>query len=129
MKTGKILEQALKEACRKTGAQYHEAADGILISGSWTEVSETQNIIGSRIRENGRTTPRGESSSSSDYSEGNDSKSGAIPLDTKPQIAKYIKTFHDRALKNIEQSISSQNKLVKRLHKSSYQKSVCVALQ
>ena len=103
MKTGKILEQALKEACRKTGAQYHEAADGILISGSWTEVSETQNIISCRILENGRTTARGESSSSSDYSEGNDSKSGVISRDTKPQIAKYVKTFHDRALKNIEQ--------------------------
>ena len=108
LKTGKILESALKEACRRAGSQYHEAADEILISGSWQQVSETRRIISSRIQDGGGTWrgARRESSSSSDYSESISSKSGVISVDTKPQIAKYIKTFHHNALKNIEQDYS-----------------------
>ena len=105
LETGKILESALKEACRRAGSQYHEAADEILISGSWQQVLETRRIISSRIQDGGGTRrgARRESSSSSDYSESISSKSGVISFDTKPQIAKYIKTFHHDALKNIEQ--------------------------
>ena len=108
LKTGKIRESALKEACRRAGSQYHEAADEILISGSWQQVLETRRIISSRIQDGGGTRrgARRESSSSSDYSESISSKSGVISFDTKPQIAKYIKTFYHNALKSIEQDYS-----------------------
>lgn len=100
MKTGTILEAALKEACRKTGAQYHEAADEVLISGTWEQVSETRRIIHNVIEED--STRRG-STSSSDYSEGISPRPGRATYDTAPPIAKYMKSFHDSDLKNFEQ--------------------------
>jgi putative ATPase len=100
LKTGKILEATIKEACQKTGAQYHEAADKILISGTWEQVAETQQIIYIRIEEG---SGRGGSTSSSDYSEGISSKPGRATFDTSPPIAKYFKSWYDGELKDIEQ--------------------------
>ena len=101
MKTGTILEAALKEACRKTGAQYHEAADEVLISGTWEQVSETRRIIRNVIEED--STRHRSTSSSSDYSEGISPRPGRATYDTAPPVAKYMKSFHDSDLKNFEQ--------------------------
>ena len=97
LKTRKILETTLKDACRETGAQYHEAADAVLISGTWEQVSETKRIINNIFEEkSGRTG----STSSSDYSE--ETSSGTVTFNTLPPLVKYITTWHDADLKNIE---------------------------
>ena len=100
LKTGKILEAELKEACRKTGAQYHEAADEVLISGTWEQVSKTRRFIHIIVKEGSARTA---GSSSSDYSEDLSSKPGRQEFDTSPSVAKYIKSLHDSDLKHIEQ--------------------------
>ena len=100
LKTGKVLDAVLKEACRKTGALYHEAADEVLISGTWEQVSETRRFIHIKLDENSARTA---SSSSSDYSEDISSKPGRQVFDTSPSVAKYIKSWHDGDLRHIEQ--------------------------
>ena len=100
LKTGKVFEAPLKEACGKTGAQYHEAADEVLISGTWEQVSETRRFIHIKLEESSARTA---SRSSSGYSEDMSSKPGRQVFDTSPSVAKYIKRWHDNDLRHIEQ--------------------------
>lgn len=95
----KSVEPALKEACKKTGASYHEAADELLVTGTLAQVTEIEVLVNRKVGQD-----RDNSGSSS---AGLDVKAISHGLhesyDTQPYMAKYIRTFHKEDLKSIEQ--------------------------
>lgn len=85
----------IKEACKKTGADCHEAANEILISGNWKEVEEARGIIIMVISHQLKYQSH----------QHDNSKHGYLSFDTEPYVLKYIETFHLKYLRDIENEL------------------------
>ncbi|XP_028409935.1 uncharacterized protein LOC114532591 [Dendronephthya gigantea] len=100
LRNGEIFGKTLRDACKKTGAEYHEAAEWILISGNLEQVVQTRQIVISKFQDDGRSR---KTSSSSSHGEAVTAKPSGAINETLPSIAKYIQCYHGHDLKTIEQ--------------------------
>ena len=88
----------IKKACTAEGAEYHEAADCFLVTGSLAQVINVKK----HINKNGMSSSERSGSSSSEH-EKSASPSFQEQYDTQPSLATYIQAFHNEDLKKIQQ--------------------------
>ena len=88
----------IKKACTAEGAEYHEAADCFLVTGSLAQVINVKK----HINKNGMSSSERSGSSSSEH-EKSASPSFQEQYDTQPYLATYIQAFCNEDLKKIQQ--------------------------